>query len=81
MRQKRKTPRGQQNWDPGENEQSQTVFKRRKSEPTLRMPRLTGVDTPLNGRLVLEHRLALERDPATAKKAVTRVVFDGNEGG
>lgn len=50
-------------------------------KPTLRMPRLTGVNTPLNGRLVLEHGLALERDPVATERAVAGVVFNGNEGG
>lgn len=43
--------------------------------------RLTGVSTPLNGRLVLEHGLALERDPVATERAVAGVVFNGNEGG
>ena len=50
-------------------------------KPTLRIPRLTGVNAPLNGRLVLEHGPALERDPVATERAIAGVVFNGNEGG
>ena len=53
---------------------------REGSRLTLRVPRLTSVNTPPEGRFVFEHGLALERDPVATEGAVAGMIFCGNEG-